>query len=368
MKIQSSSVQPSRPQPSSSRPATAETSARRSGTGTQSTSDFTPARPPAPATLKMAPAFAAGKGATSGSNSGATTAEGLKMAPAASVTRDSRFSEDFRSWLNSHGYGKYDFAKGDLPSFGGRAAPGEKLTNEPVIFIHGNGGTAADWNNSVQYFAQKGYKPSEMYGMTWGSGNIADVGFNTHTKKFETEVRAFIQAVKEYTGADKVDIVSHSMGVTLARKAVEGGPGEGSDGKYNLGKPLTDSVDTFVGIAGANRGLTSTFELPNVPAANRIDGFFPGYLTPFGVVGQSKILQDINSKQHYEGQHVYSIWSPVDEVVNAGAPFGGGLVYGVPTSEIPAEDGEKIYATYGHFGLKDLTADEQYKMVHDHQT
>lgn len=283
------------------------------------------------------------------------------------VTKDSRFSSDFRTWLNAHGYGKYDFAKGALPAFGGRSSSGEKLTNEPVIFIHGNGGSAADWNNSVQSFAAKGYKPSEMYAMTWGSGKLADVGFNTHTAKFETEVRAFIQAVKEYTGAKKVDIVSHSMGVTLARKAIEGGAGKGSDGSYNLGKPLTNAVDSFVGIAGANRGLTSTFELPATPAANRVDGFYPGVLTPFGVVGQSEFLKDINSKQHYEGQHVYSIWSPVDEVVNAGAPLGGGLVYGVPTSRIPGQDGEKVYTLLGHFGLKDVTGDEQYKMVHDHE-
>ena len=36
-------------------------------------------------------------------------------------------------------------------------------------------------------------------------------------------LRAFIEAVLTYTKADKVDVISHSMGVTLARKAIQGG-------------------------------------------------------------------------------------------------------------------------------------------------
>ncbi len=271
-----------------------------------------------------------------------------------SVSKDSRFSNDFKTWLNAHGYGKYDFAKGDVPSFGGRSKPGEKLNNEPVIFIHGNSDSAAGWKGSIETFSKNGYKPSEMYAMTWGPQNPLLSGQQYHSEKYLEEVRAFIQAVKEYTGAKKVDVIGHSMGVTLARKAIQGGDGfdSGTHQKYNLGKPLTDSVDTFLGIAGANHGLASALWTGDfVPTTNTTDGLYPG----------SKFLNDINAVNHDEGAHVYSMWSNADELIGVGlAGF---------TSPIPGEDGEKVYNTfpYGHMGLKDLTGEEQLSMVRDHK-
>jgi triacylglycerol lipase len=276
------------------------------------------------------------------------------QATPATVSKDSRFSNDFQKWLNEHGYGKYDFAKGNVPAFGGKSKPGEKLNNEPVIFIHGNSDSAAGWKGSVETFSKNGYKPSEMYAMTWGPQDPLQSGQQYHSEKYLEEVRAFIQAVKEYTGAKKVDVVSHSMGVTLARKAIQGGDGFDSEThkKYNLGKPLTDSVDTFVGIAGANHGLASALWTGDfVPTTNTTDGLYPG----------SKLLNDINSVNHDEGDHVYSMWSNADELIGVGlAGF---------TSPIPGQDGEKVYNTfpYGHLGMKDLTGDEQLSMVRDHK-
>ena len=37
------------------------------------------------------------------------------------------------------------------------------------------------------------------------------------------KVRKFIEAVIEYTKADKVNVIAHSMGVTLSRGAIKGG-------------------------------------------------------------------------------------------------------------------------------------------------
>jgi triacylglycerol lipase len=275
-------------------------------------------------------------------------------APAVSVSKDSRFSNDFQKWLFEHGYGKYDFAKGNVPAFGGRSKPGEKVTKEPVIFIHGNSDSAAGWKDSIETFSKNGYKPSEMYAMTWGPSNPLLSGQQYHSEKYLEEVRAFIQAVKEYTGAEKVDVIGHSMGVTLARKAIQGGDGFDSQThqKFNLGKPLTNSVDTFVGIAGANHGLASALWTGDlVPTTNTTDGLHPA----------SKFLEDINAVNHDEGAHVYSIWSNADELIGVGlAGF---------TSPIPGQDGEKVYNTFpfGHIGLKDLTAETQLAMIRDHE-
>lgn len=283
-----------------------------------------------------------------------TAAASTTKASEVSVSKDSRFSNDFQKWLNTHGYGKYDFAKGNVPAFGGRAKAGEKVTKDPVIFIHGNSDSAAGWKGSIETFSKNGYKPSEMYAMTWGPQNPLASGQQYHSEKYLEEVRAFIQAVKEYTGAEKVDVIGHSMGVTLARKAIEGGDGFDSQThqKFDLGKPMTDSVDTFVGIAGANHGLASALWTGDfVPTTNTQDGLHPA----------SKFLADINAVNHDEGAHVYSMWSNADELVGVGlAGF---------TSPIPGQDGQKVYNTFpfGHMGLKDLTGDEQLSMVRDHK-
>ena len=90
-----------------------------------------------------------------------------------------------------------------------------------------------------------------------GAMQIPALSAYQYHSKPNPKIRAFIQAVKAYTGATKVDIVTHSMGVTLTRKAILGGSGNdaANGGSYNLGSSLTSSVDTFVGIAGANWGL-----------------------------------------------------------------------------------------------------------------
>jgi pimeloyl-ACP methyl ester carboxylesterase len=271
-----------------------------------------------------------------------------------SVSKESRFSNDFQRWLHENGYGKYDFAQGNVPAFGGKSTPGEKVTQEPVIFIHGNSDSAAGWKNSIESFAKQGYKPSEMYAMTWGPANPLKASQQHHSEKYLEEVRAFIEAVKEYTGAEKVDVIGHSMGVTLARKAIQGGDGFDpyTRKSFDLGKPLTNNVDTFVGIAGANRGLASALMTGDlVPTTNRTSGLHPA----------SSFLKDLNAENHDEGAHVYSIWSNVDELVGVGLAGG--------TSPIPGQDGQKVYGTFpfGHMGLKNLTAETQLAMIRQHR-
>src|ERR1043165_5878559 len=125
------------------------------------------------------------------------------------VAADTRFKPDFQTWLKSNGYGDYDFAKNprSLPSFGGKSSPDEKLTKQPVILIHGNGDTAAGWSDVVAGYKRAGYKDGEVYAMSGGDGKASSAGNNYHSEHYLREVRGFIQAVKEYTGADKVDVI-----------------------------------------------------------------------------------------------------------------------------------------------------------------
>ena len=304
----------------------------------------------------------------------------LVITIALSISGYATITPDFQNWLNANGYGAYNFARTELGSngsYGGKLSAGDTVINQPVIFIHGNSDAAlgagtglTGWTASINYFATQGYKSSEMYAMTWGDANPYLSAYQYHSKPNLQAIRAFIQAVKAYTGAAKVDIVTHSMGVTLARKAILGGSANdaANGGSYNLGSPLTSSVDTFVGIAGANWGLVSCYQTGgSTPTCASTNGLYPGYAAwspyPFGL---SNILYDLNSAgSHYEAANVYTIWSTVDEVIGY-----GDVVYGRYTSQIPGQNGEKRYTAipYGHINSKDLTGYYQWRMVKFHAT
>jgi len=283
----------------------------------------------------------------------------------------------FADWLKSNGYEPaYNLVRADLSggSYGGKASASDTVVNQPVIFIHGNSDKAigtgsagqSGWNASIEHFLSKGYKTSELYATTWGPASASMSAFQYHSKTNVMKVRKFIEAVKAYTGASKVDIIAHSMGVTLARKAILGGYATDSleGGQYYIGAPLTSSVDTFVGIAGANLGLTSCYQTGTTTyTCGNTNGLYPGYLTAFGVSGRSAYLDDLLAQKNFEGAYRYSIYSTVDEIVGY-----GGIVYGGYTSQIPGQTGEKRYTStpYGHFNSKDLTGAVQLSMVKNH--
>lgn len=301
----------------------------------------------------------------------------LAIALAPSAAAQSGLTPHFEAWLSSHGYGGYDFGRADVAggSYGGKTGDGDAVVNQPVIFIHGNGDSAlgtgvvgmTGWSASLATFQSKGYKSSELYATTWGPADPLQSALQYHSRSHLERLRAFIQAVKAYTGASRVDIVAHSMGVTLARKAIKGGAGHDSlgGGAYNLGASLTSSVDSFVGISGGNRGLVACYLTgPTTPTCGNTNGLYPGYLVGFyGPFGVSEFLTDLNATSRYEGAYRFSIWSTVDEVIGY-----GNLVYGRYTSQIPGQTGEKRYGSvpYGHFGCKDQTGAVQWKMVTAH--
>lgn len=285
------------------------------------------------------------------------------------------FTGDFQDWLNNNGYASLGLYRGDLNggSFGGKTTSSDCANKQPVIFVHGNGdrcmdGSIGGWEKSVEYFTSKGYRSSELYCTTYGAGTALTAAFNYHSKDYLMRIRKMIEAVLAYTGAEKVDVIGHSMGVTLARKAIKGGWASDllAGGDYYIGPSLTDSVDTFVGIAGGNQGLASCYLTgPSTPGCGTTNGFYPGYML-FGMVfGVSDFLKELNTGSGFEGSYRYSIWSTVDQVVGSGC-----LVWYKNTCKVPGQTGDKHFSSYpyGHLGLKDHTGYYQYRMIHDHAT
>ncbi|HZH79307.1 MAG TPA: lipase [Archangium sp.] len=305
------------------------------------------------------------------------TAPGEETGTVESAASTSGFTSHFRTWLTNNGYEPaYNLIRADLVggSYGGKASSTDTVVNQPVIFIHGNSDKAigtgtlgqSGWTASVDFFLSKGYKTSELYATTWGPADASLSAYQYHSKTNVMKVRKFIEAVKAYTGASKVDIIAHSMGVTLARKAVLGGYATDSleGGQYYVGPSLTTSVDTFVGIAGANLGLTSCYQTgPGTPTCGSTNGLYPGYWNGVSVSGRSAYLNNLLSSSGYEGAFRYTIWSTDDEVIGYNS-----MVYGSYTPRIPGQTGEKVYSSYpyGHFNVKDLTQNVQLNMVKFH--
>ncbi|MFP5308201.1 MAG: alpha/beta fold hydrolase [Actinomycetes bacterium] len=170
------------------------------------------------------------------------------------------FAEDFTPPLDDE-YGI------PLGGFGGteRGAP---LAHIPIVFVHGNQADAQNWHVvRDQLTAELGYSPQELWALSYGGlgyvggsaplttdgGEAAYVaehpqaGVNGTPQANDVNVPdlvAFLDAVRDYTGSEKVQVVAHSLGVTIVRKAMLVEPA------------LRERITAVVAIAGANHGTS----------------------------------------------------------------------------------------------------------------
>jgi len=142
---------------------------------------------------------------------------------------------------------------------------GGRVERTPVIFVHGNNDTpfptACNPFGSVhafaQFFADKGYSPSELWGLGY-QGDQCDLGANPTNRSSKAhstvanvpDLRQFVQAVLAYTRAKQIDIVAHSLGVTLTREWLR------QDNAFHV-------VRRFVAIDGPNHGIINCSPSPS---------------------------------------------------------------------------------------------------------
>ena len=150
------------------------------------------------------------------------------------------------------------FSPGNAPygGFGGGSCTAQRT---PVIFIHGNGDESKNWDFPSStgvpsvYDALKadGYNDCELFGLTWLSPSAQGTPqLNAHQSSQGDRVADFIWDVLAYTGSSQVDIVGHSMGVTVSLEAIDA-------------NGLWSSVRRFVAISGGMRGLSSCLAVGN---------------------------------------------------------------------------------------------------------
>uniref|UniRef100_A0A0K0E3M6 Lipase n=1 Tax=Strongyloides stercoralis TaxID=6248 RepID=A0A0K0E3M6_STRER len=304
---------------------------------------------------------------------------------ALSTSVEGPFTKDFQEWLNSNGYSEYDFPKlifGPSGSYGGKINSNETIKNTPIIFIHGNSDSALDggtstttgWSKNIKYFIDKGYKSNELYAITWGDRDPLTASLKTHDCKTIIRLRKFIEAVLGYTQASKINIISHSMGVTLGRKAIKGGIlMEFLGTSCDIGKSINNKIDIFIGISGANYGLCNCegYSSTISPTCNPINGLYPGNYCGLNVavcgvnplpfpcsgVKYSNFLTTLNNDSTLEGTTVFSLWSHNDDLI-----MYFDYVWEKPTSLIPNSIKKVVYGLT-HMETKENTSDIQYKMI-----
>lgn len=151
--------------------------------------------------------------------------------------------------------------------FGGFGGGACRAVRTPVILIHGNGDRATNWDSPAatvaggenaltrsvyQEFKARGYNDCELFGITYLSAEEQSSPQTNYHKpeKYDILIR-FIDAVKTYTGKEQVDIVAHSLGVsmTLAALTYEDNLHSGVNGWRGIRR--------FVNIAGGLAGLPS---------------------------------------------------------------------------------------------------------------
>ncbi len=154
--------------------------------------------------------------------------------------------------------GSIQFAGGFNPAnapYGGFGGGSCTASKTPIVFLHGNGDEAKNWDypsstgvpSVYDEFRNAGYNDCELFGLTWLSASErSSPQSNYHKPAKATMVRDFINAVKAYTGKTQVDVVAHSMGVTAGIHGIDTGSQWGS-------------VRKLIAISGGLRGLASCY-------------------------------------------------------------------------------------------------------------
>jgi len=222
----------------------------------------------------------------------------------------------------------------------GAAGP---VTRTPVIFLHGNNDTPfatacnpyGRMQAMAQFLADNGYSTSELWALGY-QGDQCDLAANptlrsgiAHTNAANVpDLRRFVHAVLNFTGAKEVDIVAHSLGVTLAREWMR------QDQAHRL-------VRRFVAIDGPNQGIINCS--PN--AANYWQAPAAGGFTPASEVcvelgsPDTRFLRLLNGGRGDEGGNHGRHETPRTLVIrNADSSFVFFAVQDGAIAPVPAED------------------------------
>jgi pimeloyl-ACP methyl ester carboxylesterase len=137
------------------------------------------------------------------------------------------------------------------------------ISRTPVVLVHGNLGSALHptygWKEFIKQLYAIGYTPAEVWAVSYLGYTDSTPDWLKYVVNMAPDyssniedVRLFIDAVLEYTGCPKVDIIGHSLGGGMARGYLYGL--DSSDTvETNLNR--FDRVSTLTTIAAGNYGM-----------------------------------------------------------------------------------------------------------------
>jgi hypothetical protein len=88
------------------------------------------------------------------------------------------------------------------------AAPAQAKDHVPIVFVHGNTGSAQQFETNAMRFTSNGYSDADLFAYEYDSSA-------TTNDAAIAGLDGFIADVKAKTGAPKVDVLAHSRGTTI---------------------------------------------------------------------------------------------------------------------------------------------------------
>lgn len=155
--------------------------------------------------------------------------------------------------------------------------------HDPIIFVHGYNASSSTWLTMVSRFKSSGYTDAELVNWSYD--------YRLSNATTAAALKTKIDGVLAATGAQHVDIITHSMGALSARYLVR-----------NLLPAGDTRVDALVTLGGTNHGTVTAFGCSSISCTE---------MRPY-----SSFLTKLNATDETWGAPRYGTWwSSCDEVI-----------------------------------------------------
>lgn len=152
------------------------------------------------------------------------------------------------------------------------AAPEPATAHPPILFVHGNGDGAAQWQSLLWRFESNGWPRERLFALRQPypfarSNDSVEQAGRTSTAEHMAFVRQEVERVRQATGAQKVVLVANSRGGLAVRNYIQNGGGAETVSHAILGGTPNHGVHAIAGFYNENEfsGLSPFMQQLNQP-------------------------------------------------------------------------------------------------------